>query len=81
MFEQQLPRQYSGLKRRNADETDPDERVYSTNGEGDVLLSIKGNEVWVSEGFELPMATKLGSSKSAGRVWIISAAATAPKVG
>jgi len=59
VFEQQLPRQYDGLKRRNADETDADERVYSTNGEGDVLLSIKGNEVWVSEGFELPAATKL----------------------
>jgi hypothetical protein len=24
-----------------------------------VLLSLKGNEVWVSEGFELPTATKL----------------------
>jgi len=59
VFEQQLPRQYDGLKRRNADETDADQRVYSTNGEGDVLLSIKGNEVWVSEGFELATATKL----------------------
>jgi len=58
VFEQQLPRQYDGLKRRNGDETDADERVYST-GEGDVLLSIKGSEVWVSEGFELPTATKL----------------------
>jgi hypothetical protein len=59
VFEQQMPRQYEGLKRRNADETDADERLYSTNGEGDVLLSIKGNEVWVSEGFELATATKL----------------------
>ena len=59
VFEQELPRQYDGLKRRPADETDPDERVYSTNGEGDVMLSVKGNEVWVSEGFELPVATKL----------------------
>jgi hypothetical protein len=58
VFEQELPRQYDGLKRRQADEKDPDERVYST-GEGDVLLSLKGNEVWVSEGFELPTATKL----------------------
>ncbi len=48
----------SGLERRKTDETDPDERVYSTK-EGDVLLSLKGNEVWVSEGFELPTATKL----------------------
>src|SRR5581483_8453268 len=58
VFEQELPRQYDGLKRRESDETDPGERVYSTN-EGDVLLSVKGNEVWVSEGFELPTATKL----------------------
>jgi hypothetical protein len=58
VFEEELPRQYDGLKRRQSDETDPDERVYST-GEGDVLLSLKGNEVWVSEGFELPTATKL----------------------
>jgi hypothetical protein len=33
--------------------------VYSAGAEGDVLLSVKGNEVWVSEGFELPTATKL----------------------
>ena len=59
VFEQELPRQYDGLKRRQADETDPDERVYSTSGEGDIVLSVKGNEVWVSEGFELPTATKL----------------------
>src|SRR5580658_9339612 len=59
VFEQQLPRQYDGLKRRNADETDPDERVYSAGAEGDVLSSVKGNDVWVSEGFELPTATKL----------------------
>ena len=71
VFEQQLPRQYDGLKRRNADETDPDERVYSTNGEGDVLLSIRGNEVWVSEGFELATATKL-------REMIVSAQGSGP---
>jgi hypothetical protein len=59
VFEEELPRQYDGLKRRQADETDPDERVYSTTNEGDVLLSLRGNEVWVSEGFELPTATKL----------------------
>lgn len=58
VFEEELPRQYDSLKRRQSDETDPDERVYST-GEGDVLLSLKGNEVWISEGFELPTASKL----------------------
>lgn len=59
VFEEELPRQYDGLKRRQTDETDQDERVYSTTNEGDVLLSLKGNEVWVSEGFELPTAAKL----------------------
>ena len=70
VFEQQMPRQYDGLKRREADEKDADERVYSTD-EGDVLLSLKGNEVWVSEGFELPTATKL-------REMIISAQGSGP---
>ena len=58
VFEQELPRQYDGLKRRPADETDADERVYSSN-EGDVLLRREGSRVWVSEGFELPLARKL----------------------
>ncbi len=70
VFEEELPRQYDGLKRRNSDEKDPDERVYSTS-EGDVLLSLKGNEVWVSEGFELPTATKL-------REMIVSAQGVGP---
>lgn len=58
VFEEELPRQYDGLKRRQAEETDADERVYSTN-EGDVLLRREGARVWVSEGFELPLARKL----------------------
>ncbi len=58
VFEQELPRQYDGLKRRKADEADDSERVYSTK-EGDVLLTLKGKSVWVSEGFELPLARKL----------------------
>lgn len=70
VFEEELPRQYDGLVRRQKDETSDDERVYSTS-EGDVLLSIKGNEVWVSEGFELPTATKL-------REMITSAQGTGP---
>jgi hypothetical protein len=44
--------------------------VYSTK-EGDVLLSMKGNEVWVSEGFELATATKL-------REMVMSAQGTGP---
>ena len=58
VFEEELPRQYDGLKRREADETDPNERVYSSR-EGDVLLRREGRRVWVSEGFELPLARRL----------------------
>jgi hypothetical protein len=58
VFEQELPRQYEGLKRRDTDEKSDDERVYST-GEGDVLLTLKDNTVWVSEGFDLALARKL----------------------
>jgi hypothetical protein len=63
-FEQELPRQYDGLKRREADEKDETyvtERVYSTS-EGDVLLTLKDNTVWVSEGFDLALARKLRES-------------------
>lgn len=58
IFEEQLPRQYDGLVRRSNDETDPDERVYSTR-EGDILLRREGSRVWVSEGFALPMAREM----------------------
>ncbi|MGA7156410.1 MAG: hypothetical protein WBY53_06170 [Acidobacteriaceae bacterium] len=61
VFEQELPRQYDGLQRREADEKSDDERVYSTR-EGDVLLSLKDNTVWVSEGFDLALARKLRES-------------------
>jgi len=54
----QLPRKYSGLMRRKKDEADDSEQVYTTN-EGDVLLSISGNEVFVSEGFPVELARKL----------------------
>jgi hypothetical protein len=58
VFEQEMPRQYDGLVRRSADEKDENERVYTTR-EGDVLLTLEGKTVWVSEGFELGMARKL----------------------
>jgi hypothetical protein len=69
VFEQQLPRQYNGLKRREADENTKDEleateRVYSTS-EGDVLLTLKDNTVWVSEGFDLALARKLRTAVDA----------------
>ncbi len=58
VFEEELPRQYDGLTRRQKDETGEDERVFSTR-EGDVLLRREGKRVWVSEGFELGLARKL----------------------
>jgi hypothetical protein len=61
VFDQEIPRQYDGLKRRKEDEKDENERVYTTR-EGDVLLTLEGKTVWVSEGFELPLARKLRAS-------------------
>ena len=60
IFEEQMPRQYDGLQRREKEETDTDERVYTTR-EGDVLLRREGSRVWVSEGFDLALARKLRS--------------------
>jgi hypothetical protein len=57
----QLPRKYTTLARRSEDETDANEQVYATN-EGDVLLSINGTGVFVSEGFPLELARKLRDS-------------------
>jgi hypothetical protein len=57
----QLPRKYSGLRRRPSDESDANEQVYTTN-EGDVLLSIDGTGVFISEGFPLDLARKLRDS-------------------
>jgi hypothetical protein len=61
VFDQEIPRQYDGLKRRKDDEKDENERVYTTK-EGDVLLTLEGKTVWVSEGFELELARKLRAS-------------------
>jgi len=54
----QLPRKYSGLARRKQDEADDSEQVYTTS-EGDVLLSLSGTGVFISEGFPLQTARKL----------------------
>jgi len=51
----QLARKYSGLKRREKDEADDSEQVYSTT-EGDVLLTIQGNTVFTFEGFPVAQA-------------------------
>jgi len=57
----EMPRKYSGVARRPKDEADESEQVYTTN-EGDVLLSISGTGVFVSEGFPLELARKLRDS-------------------
>jgi hypothetical protein len=57
----QLARKYSGMVRRHNDEADEGEQVYTTN-EGDVLLSLSGTGVFVSEGFPLELARKLRES-------------------
>jgi hypothetical protein len=63
VYEGELPRKYSGLVRRNKDEADEDEQVYSTT-EGDVLLTRSGTGVFISEGFPLVLARKLRDSVS-----------------
>jgi hypothetical protein len=57
----ELPRKYSHLARRPKDEAGDNEQVYTTN-EGDVLLSISGTGVFISEGFPLELARKLRDS-------------------
>lgn len=61
VYEAELPRKYSGLVRREKDEADDTEQVYTTN-EGDVLLCVSGTSVFVSEGFPLALARKLRDS-------------------
>ena len=67
VFEQQLPRQYSDLNRRPSDEKDETERVYSTR-EGDVLLTLEGKTLWVSEGYDLALARKLRDAVDAANI-------------
>jgi hypothetical protein len=82
VFEEELPRQYDGLTRRKKDETSDDERVYSTR-EGDVLLVMDGSNVWVSEGFDLPLARKLKDmvSGAQGRGPVMQALGVSSKQG
>jgi hypothetical protein len=58
VYSGELARKYSGLKRREKDEIGDSEEVYSTS-EGDVLLSIHDDAVFVSEGFDVALARKL----------------------
>ncbi|MGA8161204.1 MAG: hypothetical protein WCB76_10375 [Acidobacteriaceae bacterium] len=58
MYADELPKKYSSVQRDTADETSPDEQVYKTN-EGPVLIVTSGNDVFVSESFDLATARKL----------------------
>jgi hypothetical protein len=75
VYASQLPRKYSGVMRRQKDEADEKEQVYSTN-EGDVLFSINGRGVFIAEGFSLPLARKLRdgivSAQSEGPIQVAS---------
>lgn len=76
LYATELPRKYASLVRREKDEIDPDEQVYSTD-EGDVLLTRTGSGVFVSEGFALPLARKLRDSivavQGAGQTEVVAA--------
>jgi hypothetical protein len=54
----QIPRKYSDVQERKADETGDLEQIFSTS-EGDVLISLSGTGVFISEGFDLALARKL----------------------
>jgi hypothetical protein len=54
----QIPRKYSNVQERKADEKDEQEQIFSTN-EGDVLISLSGTGVFIAEGFDLALARKL----------------------
>ena len=59
LYAAQLGRKYSGLVERVKDEpAGAGERVFTTT-EGDVLLVLSGRELFVSEGFALPLARRL----------------------
>jgi hypothetical protein len=84
LYANQLPRKDSGVVRRQKDEADDSEQVYTTS-EGDVLLTISGDGVFVSEGFALPLARKLRdkitSVQSDGPMQIAASHANKPTAG
>jgi hypothetical protein len=64
LYEQALGRKYSGLKSEpTAADKVPDgttEQVYTT-GEGPVVVTTRGKQVFVAESFDLPVARKLAA--------------------
>jgi hypothetical protein len=65
IYAEQLPRKYSKLERRENLEKDG-EQIYSTE-EGDVILSIAGDSVFVSESFDLSLARQLREAIAAAQ--------------
>ena len=57
MYTAQLARKYSGISERHKDEVDRE--VIMTTSEGDVVMTLKGKEFFVSEGFPLTLARKI----------------------
>ena len=57
MYTAQLARKYSGVSERHKDEADRE--VVMTTNEGDVLMTLKGKEFFVSEGFPLVTARRI----------------------
>jgi len=57
-YADQIPRKYSNVEERQKDEVDEKEQIYSTN-EGDVLIALTGDGVFIAEGFDLALARKL----------------------
>jgi hypothetical protein len=61
IYVEQLPRKYKRLERRKKDEKGANEKVYSTP-EGDVLVQIVDNGVFVAEGFDVALARQLADA-------------------
>ena len=60
MYADELAKKYTRVSRDTSAETSPDEQVYQTN-EGPVLFVSSGNDVFVSESYDLNTARKLGA--------------------
>ncbi|MGB7134614.1 MAG: hypothetical protein WBD46_04975, partial [Acidobacteriaceae bacterium] len=58
MYAGELSKKYTSAHRDTAAETSPDEQIYNTS-EGPVLIVTSGNDVFVSESFDLTTARKL----------------------
>ena len=58
MYADELSKKYTHVQRDSSAETTQDEQIYQTS-EGPVLIVSSGNEVFISESFDLNTARKL----------------------